>query len=135
MNQRELDALYRSSPAAAIPGGVADGVALVVPGTVLTGPIARGAQLLAWKGKVFDSHRGQLMNRGTPFGVGAIRADVYPGTSLLDGRDSIILDYSRTSPLARWVRDEIREVSPGVYLGFAYAFGRRVISFALTFRD
>jgi hypothetical protein len=91
--------------------------------------------MFAWKGKVFDAQRGQLLNRVTPFGVHGIRANVYPGASLLDGRESIILDYSRTSVLARWVRDEIREVSPGVYLGFAYVFGRRVISFALTFHD
>ena len=46
---------------------------------------------------------------------------------------SVILDYSRTSWLARWVRDEIREIEPCVYLGLAYVFKIRVVAFALEF--
>ena len=30
-----------------------------------------------------------------------------------------MLDYSDTSLLAHWIRDEIREVGPGTYLGKA----------------
>ena len=31
-----------------------------------------------------------------------------------------MLDYSKTSLIAHWIRDEIREVSPGIYLGLVY---------------
>jgi hypothetical protein len=54
------------------------------------------------------------------FGFRAIKAELYKGPSLLDGRESNIIDYSRTSLLAHAVRDEIREVAPNLYLGRAY---------------
>jgi hypothetical protein len=45
--------------------------------------------------------------------------------------DGIILDYSKTSFIARWVRDEIREISRGVYLGKVYFLGTRMPDFVL----
>ena len=30
----------------------------------------------------------------------------------MDNKDCIVLDYSETSLLAHWIRDEIREVAP-----------------------
>jgi hypothetical protein len=53
-------------------------------------------------------------------GVRAIRASVCPGPSWLDGKPAIILDYSATSRVWSDVRDEMREVSPGLYLGAMY---------------
>src|SRR6185295_14649556 len=41
---------------------------------------------------------------------------------------------SKTSLVARKVRDEIREVSPGLYLGKVYWGKKRLIDFALTSR-
>ena len=38
--------------------------------------------------------------------------------SVRDGRPAIILDYTGTSLLYRNARDEIREISPGLFLGF-----------------
>jgi hypothetical protein len=135
MSRAQLDWLYRDSPAGDIPDGVGDGVAILAPGTPLARFAARIVRLFLWQGKVFDAAHGELRNRITVFRIPAVRARVYKGASLLDGKESIILDYSRTSLLARWVRDEIREVSPGLYLGLAYVFHFRVISFALFFRD
>ena len=48
-----------------------------------------------------------------------IPADVYLGESWVDGQPSLILDYSR-SKLWPDVRDEVREVAPGLYLGIMY---------------
>jgi hypothetical protein len=135
MAPAQLDDLYRHSPAGAIPNGVGEGVAILLPGTPLARSAAKIVRLLFWQGKVFDAPRGELRNRITIFRVLAVRARAYTGMSLLDGNESIILDYSRTSLLARWVRDEMREVAPGLYLGLAYVFNIRLIAFALFFRD
>lgn len=44
-----------------------------------------------------------------------------------------MLDYARTSLLARWVRDEIRLVAPDLYLGVASLRTVPVVHFALRF--
>ena len=45
---------------------------------------------------------------------------MYIAPSWFDGQPAIILDYSKTSLIAHKVRDEIREVSPGTFLGIVY---------------
>jgi hypothetical protein len=133
MSQVELDDLFRSLPAGASPTGKADGTAIVLPGTLLAKIIAPIARLLAWQGKVFRPDGRLLKNRVTPLGLRAIAAQVYRAPSWLDGQDCIVLDYSRSSLVARKVRDEIRELSPGVYLGIVYWGRRKTINFALEF--
>ena len=59
-------------------------------------------------------------------------AKVYYGPSWMDQRDTIIIDYSKTSFLFRAVRDEIREVEPGVFLGKVWLGRTRVLDFALS---
>lgn len=49
-----------------------------------------------------------------------VRADVFRGVSWSDGKQSIVLDYLKTSLLAFFIRDEIRCVAPGLYLGKVY---------------
>ncbi len=44
-----------------------------------------------------------------------------------------MLDYSKTSLVAQWIRDEIREVAPGIYLGLVYWGKKKLIHFALEF--
>jgi hypothetical protein len=53
-------------------------------------------------------------------GVRAIRAAVCYGPSWLDGGPSVVMDYHRTSRVWSDVRDEVREVAPGLYLGRMY---------------
>jgi hypothetical protein len=43
-----------------------------------------------------------------------------------------VIDYSKTSFFFKKVRDEIREIEPGVYLGKVWWGERRVLDFALT---
>src|SRR5262245_21601541 len=133
LRQEELDDLFRASDAGPIPSGEADGTVLVTPGTDLAEPVARLLRLLAWKGKVFDPERGELLNQVGPFGMNAVRAKVYKEASWFDDKESIVLDYSKTSLVAQWIRDEIRLVSPGTYLGIVYWERTRVLNFALEF--
>jgi len=87
----------------------------------------------AWQGKIFDPTKGTLRNKILPFGLNAIIAKVYKGPSWMDGKECIVLDYSETSLVAHWVRDEIREVAPRIYLGKVYLGKKRLIDFALEF--
>ena len=133
MSQEQLDALFTASPAGEIPDGEAEGTAIVAPGTTYSPTIARFISNFAWQGKVFDTEKGVLRNKILPLGLNAIIAKVYKGESWLDGKECIVLDYSDTSLLAQWIRDEIREISPGVYLGKVYWGKQRLIDFALQF--
>ena len=133
MTQQELDDLFKASEAGPIPDGQADGTAIIAPGTVYSTQIASFINHFAWQGKVFDAKAGLLKNRILAFGINAIVAKVYKGPSWLDGKECIVLDYSETSLVAHWVRDEIRLISPGLYLGKVYFDKARLIDFALKF--
>jgi hypothetical protein len=133
MSQGQLDELFSASPAGKIPDGEAEGTAIVAPGTTYSPNIAKFISNFAWQGKVFDAEKGVLRNKILPLGLNAIIARVYKGESWLDGKECIVLDYSDTSLLAHWIRDEIREISPGVYLGKVYWGKQRLIDFALEF--
>jgi len=133
MSQEELDRLFREGEPDPIPDGRADGTLIVAPGTALSPPIAELVRLLAWQGKIFDAKRGVLKNRVLPFGLSAVVAQVRKEPSRLDGRECIALDYARTSLVARSIRDEIRRIGPGQYLGKAYWRGIRLIDFVLEF--
>ncbi|MDD1630825.1 MAG: hypothetical protein LUP91_01310, partial [Methylococcaceae bacterium] len=89
------------------------------------------------QGKVFDlfcprGDAGLLVNKITPFSLTFIVAKVYRDDSWLDGKDTIVIDYSCTSFFAKLIRDEIREIEPGVYLGKVWWRKKRILDFALT---
>ena len=133
LSQAELDKLFTNSPVGDIPNGEAEGTAIVAPGTTYSANIASFISHFAWQGKVFDNNKGVLKNKILPFGLNAILARVYKGPSWLDGKECIVLDYSDTSIVAQWIRDEIREIQPGLYLGKVYWNKSRLIDFALKF--
>jgi hypothetical protein len=133
MSQVQLDDLFEASPAGAIPDGEAKGTAVVAPGTVFSPEIAEVINIFTWKGKTFDGKRGVLSNRISVIGLNAIIAEVYKDTSWLDGKECIVLDYSKTSLVAKWIRDEIRQIAPNFYLGKVYWGKSRLIDFCLEF--
>ena len=133
MTQKELDDLFSSSPAGDIPNGQAEGTAIIAPGTVFSKEIASLINIFAWQGKTFDEAHGTLTNRISAFGVNAIVAQVYKAASWFDNKECVVLDYSKTSIAAKHVRDEIREIGPGMYLGLVYWDKTRTIHFALQF--
>jgi hypothetical protein len=133
MSQNELDDLFKAHPAGPIPDGPAKGTAIVAPGTVFSREIADFVSFFIWQGKTFDAVHGVLTNRLLHFGLNAIVAEVYKDKSLLDGQECIVLDYSKTSLVAGWIRDEIRQIQPGLYLGKVYRSNTRLIDFCLEF--
>jgi hypothetical protein len=143
LSDDELDDIFRSADPGAIPNGEGDGTAIIAPDSVVSDTIAGFVHIFTWKGKVFepdpvDPQRAMLKNRLLLLGTKAIIAQVYRGASWFDGKECIVLDYSQTSIIAEWIRDEIREVSPGLYLGIVYwgkeeAHADKLIHFALKF--
>ena len=133
MSQKELDDLFSASQPGDIPNGEANGTAIIAPGTTYSQEIATFINHFAWQGKTFDASKGILRNRILPFGLNAIIAKVYKGESWFDGKECIVLDYSETSLLAEWIRDEIRQIGPNLYLGIVYWKKDRLINFAIQF--
>jgi len=133
MTQQQLDDLFRASRAGEIPNGPAKGTAIIAPGTKYSPAIAEMVSHFGWQGKVFDAQKGLLKNRILISGIEAIVARVYKGPSWLDQQECIVLDYSETSVVAHWIRDEIRLIGPGFYLGKVYWEKARLIDFCLQF--
>lgn len=131
MRNRDLDQLFRASPPGDVPLGLTEGTVYLFPGTRVARPLAAFVRRLWWQGKVVDRSGTWLLNRLGPFSTHLIKADVYRADSWVDGRECIVLDYSRTSFVARGVRDEIRLVGPHLYLGLAWLWHRRVAWFSL----
>lgn len=129
----ELDALYRAATVSTsmyAADGALIGRMLAVKG--LPSPIAKpirrwaGSRSFVWEGKSFeaasDTH-GKGVNRVNGAGVLG-RQNLFPfetsfGPSAIDGKPTLILDYDlAVNPgYIRPVHDEIREVSPGLFLG------------------
>ena len=132
LSAQQLDDLFAASPAGPIPTGNTNGKAIIAPGTPIAGILALVVRLFFWQGKVFDPEQGILRNKVSPIGFKSVVAKVYRGESWFDGKECIVIDYSQTSKVAQFVRDEIRMVSPGVYLGVVFQGSKKTINFALS---
>lgn len=132
MSRSALDDLYRGiETPGATPAGDTRGTAVVFPGSWVGHLLSGLARLVAWQGKVFNPAQDGLRNKITPLRFRSIRASVYRGESWMDGGEATIIDYSRTSIVARWIRDEVREVSPGLWLGKVFLRRWHVLDFTL----
>ena len=133
LRRSELAEAFRGATPGEVPSGRGDGTMLIGFGGPVARVVAAVTRLLLWKGKIVHPGGAGLRNLVSPLGVPAVEAQIHRAASWLDGRECIVLDYSTTSLLASKIRDEIREVGPGVYLGLAFWGRRHVIDFALDF--
>jgi hypothetical protein len=135
MSPAELAETYAAGQTGPIPHGRARGVAMLFPTTGLTPILARIAPLI-WQGKIFDAKAKTLRNQVLGFRL--IPAMLYPGPSWFDTGDAVIIDYEHTSLSFSRVRDEIRQIAPGYWLGRSYyrraEKGSYMLSFGLDFR-
>jgi hypothetical protein len=139
LSRDELDQIYKNAEPGTIPSGDTRGTAIVT-GSLLAKSYAAFARLFSWQGKVFDlfaadCDKGLLINKITPFSLSFIVAKVYRDKSWMDGKDTIVIDYSTTSFFAKKIRDEIREIEPGIYLGKVWFGKKRILDFALRRMD
>ncbi len=135
-SREELDEIYRNASPGDIPSGDTRGTA-ILSGSIFSKIVALSARIFFWQGKVFDLYcpggqAGLLVNKVTPFSLTFIVAKVYRDNSWLDEKETIVIDYSKTSFFAKAIRDEIRQVEPGVYLGKVWWGKTRILDFALT---
>lgn len=114
-NPSQLDALFSFGTVSGIPTGRLRGLPLVNPGSRSSVAASQGGRL-AWSGKRIDANGLGAINFF--FGIPSVRANTRIEPSLRDGRPAIVLDYSQSSFVYRNVRDEIREISPGIFLGY-----------------
>jgi hypothetical protein len=129
----ELARLFSSGRVGAIPDGRGRGTVLLGTGGLAAQAAALLSYSLAWRGKVVSARTARLLNILTPLQIEAIEAVIYKQDSWYDGAPCIVLDYSKTSFVARRVRDEIREIAPGVFLGIVFLGRRHVLDFTLDF--
>jgi hypothetical protein len=94
--------------------------------------MAAGARLV-WQGKVIRPEEARAVNRF--LGIRSVAGVLEVGPSWFDGGPSLVLDYEGTSWVYANYRDEIRQVGPGLWLGFMYDRTKRpyerVMMFAL----
>lgn len=109
MSRDELECLYRASPPAPVLDGYFAGRSVRMP----------RATSVIWKGKEFRC--GDIIINHWCLGLVAVKANVHPGESWLDSKPSLIMDYRGSSQVIwRNSRDELREVSPGLFLGIMF---------------
>ena len=129
----KLDDLYRASAPGKIPVGDTFGTAIIYPGTIFARLFARLMKWFIWQGKVFYPEEGDLLNKIWPWGKLALKAKVsIVDKSWIDDKETILIDYSKYNK--GWVgrvRDEIREIEPGLYLGKVWIGKKRTLDFVL----
>lgn len=144
MNQAELNRVYEESEAGPIPDGEAKGTKLVFPES----PAYESAKQqeeggIIWEGKVFycSNPEGPGRVKNNVNGQLMFEAEAYYGTSSLDGKECIILDYSKAPEFQSMrVMDEVRRVSENLYLGCMYRVeengdtGEFLLNFILDFK-
>jgi hypothetical protein len=117
MSCGELESIYQNAAMPAVPDGKLRGTVIVAPGSVANPAVSKASRLM-WQGKVFDPNCGIAVNKF--FGVRIVKGQVSLGESWMDGQPALILDYRQTSRVYAGVRDEIRQIAPGLFLGVMY---------------
>ena len=129
MNPDQLMELYKSgrTPEVAELDGRLRGRMLAVP-RAQEAHVARWLRALAgtlWQGKTFEHHdamHGEGVNRVLGEKLNWFRFDTYVGPSRAGDFETMQLnfDHHGNPTLVRSVKDEVREVAPGLWLGLAY---------------
>jgi hypothetical protein len=119
LSRADLEQLYALAPAAPLPVGFVRGRILVLSG--YRHPRAnKWFSELIWKGKHFQED-GTFVNQW--LGFRAVRSEAVIGPSYFDGNPSLILEYPPRVPYFGRMRDEAREVAPGLYLCMVFERG------------
>lgn len=130
MSQADLEQVYRGAHVGEVPTGYLRGKPIFFPGSGLAAPVGACSRML-WQGKVIDPATCTMRNKLC--GCKVVPAKVFYGESWMDGNPAIIMDYAETSRLAAKVRDEFRQVAPGLYLGVTYLRAEHQPKFGIFF--
>jgi hypothetical protein len=116
LSEQQLEQLFAQAEAAPIPVGFSRGQVLVLTRKPFP-KLGAWAAGLVWKGKHFDEN-GKFINQW--LGFRALHSHAMEGPSWYDGRPCLVLEYPPGTPLFANMRDELREIGPGLYLARAY---------------
>lgn len=113
----ELHALYLAGTVGDLPQGDLPGQVLHFNDRHFAKARVRMSNLF-WKGKWFgsDTYFENLWLGGHRF-LGSHHAH---GTSWVDGKPALILEYPRRAPMFGNMHDELREIAPGLFLGVIF---------------
>jgi hypothetical protein len=106
------DELFRQGTVSGEPVGKTRGTVLSAQGHFPK--LKARFQGLLWKGKTFRGD-GTFINRWV--GFEAVTATVTIGESWFDGQPCVVMQYAADAPVFGGVRDELREIAPGTWLG------------------
>ncbi|NET33367.1 MAG: hypothetical protein F6K19_15325 [Cyanothece sp. SIO1E1] len=133
MSQAEIDQLYKQGSVDKIPDGDSKGIAIIFAGTIWAKILAFISKLFFWEGKFFYRDQKFFLNKIPPFGIRAFKGEIYTAEGRFCEGEAIILDYSKTSFIFRQVKEEMREIAPGLYLAQVYWGDQRISNFTLEF--
>lgn len=111
------EALFRDGFPDGGPVGPTRGTVLYADDALIPRLKAR-LQGTVWKGKTFPGD-GTFTNRWVG-GITAGTVGTQVEASWVDGQPSLVAQYPPTAPVFGNVRDELRQVAPGVWLGRSY---------------
>lgn len=117
MNSSQLEDLYRN-------GKIFEPTDGYLKGKAFPKPDKLGHQLRSeaigtiWKGKNIYAKDAIMLNQVGKKQI--VAASISKEESWLDGKPSVIFDYATGPKWAQKARDEVREISPGLYLGIMY---------------
>jgi len=129
MCESELIEVYKCGVPTPVPCGYTPGTIIYKPGSKLSVPTAKLLKFSAWQGKYITCDK--MYNR--QFCMPTIQAKIGSGESWIDGGPTLVFDYYDTSFVWKQYRDEVREVSPGIYLGCMHKREKDSISIATWF--
>lgn len=116
MSVCDLDRLFEQASVSQIPTGFMKGQVLLMTDARFP-RLKASLSSAAWKGKHFDP-AGDFINQWPGFKAVSGHAEI--GLSQHDGKPCIVATYPRGAAVFGNTRDELREVSPGVFLGRLY---------------
>jgi hypothetical protein len=119
VSRDQLIQLFKQGTVPVSPRGYSRGTAIFYPGTWRTLPLTKLTRLI-WQGKDYLED-GFIRNRW--FGFDIFKGRSFIEDSWLDGKPALILDYVGLSRPFHSVRDEVREIQPGLHLGRLYFKG------------
>ncbi|VTR97537.1 hypothetical protein [Tuwongella immobilis] len=135
MSAEELECRFRNGRCVAMPEGFAKGRPIWITGSKLAMPAARLTRTI-WQGKIIRDD-GTIRNR--ILGLPIFTAELSFQASWLDGQPCQVMDYEPTSKIFAAVRDEVREIAPGIFLGITWLRDtpqpRRAMFFVLAPRN
>jgi hypothetical protein len=111
-----LEGLFRQGSAECAPSGRTHGTVVYADGR--HPKLTARAQSTVWKGKTFHDD-GTFTNRWLG-GLTAISSSVHVEPSWIDGQPCLVMQYPPNTPVFGNVRDELRQIAPGLWLGRSY---------------